>query len=527
MRALRIAYCGNFKPAASTESHVAASLESLGHIVDRIQEDEVSWPDRVTRAKEHASDLFVWTCTWHDNQAAGHEALTALREAGITSISYHLDLYLELARQATMSRDPFWATDMVFTADGGHQNEFEKRGINHQWIRPGVYGPECVTGQHRPEWDADVAFIGSYSNYHREWPYRRRLVNWLQATYGDRYRHFGGGLGPSVRGQDLNDALASAKVIVGDSLCLNFTHKRYWSDRVYETLGRGGFLIHPWIEGLEEEFTDGKHLAFYRYNDFDQLKELIDYYISHDDEREQIRQEGQRFVRENCTYAHRCQQMLGIYAASEQGLTAARESIEIRESDQDVIDEIFTENVYRIRPEYLQGATVLDIGANIGAFSVFAAHLGADRVIAVEPEMENYALLQRNTVMTPEIQTMRAACTRESSSVQVLGEGGGAWTIPGADTPAYSLDDLFSELGLERCDFLKLDVEGAEYEIVAGATVLDRVGRIAIEFHGPRMLDGREHAGSFGQMVAALSEHFALEIIGRPSIGGMIYGHAQ
>ena len=40
---MRIVYVGNFGPSFSTESHVALSLESLGHTVVRQQENEVDW----------------------------------------------------------------------------------------------------------------------------------------------------------------------------------------------------------------------------------------------------------------------------------------------------------------------------------------------------------------------------------------------------------------------------------------------------------------------------------------------------
>ena len=84
----------------------------------------------------------------------------------------------------------------------------------------------------------------------------------------------------------------------------------YWSDRIYETIGRGGFLIHPYIKGLEREFEDKKHLVFYEYNNLSQLQELIDYYLEHEDEREKIRISGHEFVKNNYTYKNRWESVL-------------------------------------------------------------------------------------------------------------------------------------------------------------------------------------------------------------------------
>jgi hypothetical protein len=170
-----------------------------------------------------------------------------------------------------------------------------------------VFGEEVTYSPAKIE--HDVIFVGS-KKYHTEWAYRPKLINWLEGTYKDRFEHYGNGGVKSVRGQELNDLYASTKVVVGDTLCINYDYPDYWSDRIYETLGRGGFLIHPYIPGIEKEFTDKEHVVFYEYNNFDQLKELIDYYLEHDDEREKIRLAGHQLVKNNYTYKHRWKSIL-------------------------------------------------------------------------------------------------------------------------------------------------------------------------------------------------------------------------
>lgn len=158
-------------------------------------------------------------------------------------------------------------------------------------------------------WRYDVIFVGA-KNYHAEHSYRPNLINWLQTTFPQQFYLFGGdGLGV-VRGDRLNKLYASTKVVVGDTLCLNFDYPYYWSDRIYETIGRGGFIIHPYIKGIEEHFENGRHCVFYQYGDFEHLKSLIEYYIEHDEEREKIRIAGHEHVKANHTYKHRWQQIL-------------------------------------------------------------------------------------------------------------------------------------------------------------------------------------------------------------------------
>lgn len=306
---MKLAYVGNFSQPHCTEVHLAATLEDMGHKVTRLQENTTDAGQLVDLCRGH--DLFLFTRTWGNLVTLDH--LKQIEALGIPTVSYHLDLYVGLKREDGLDNDPFWRTQYVFTPDGDpHSAEvFKRKGINHFYMKPGVYKPECEYGTYRPELAHDVVFVGGGLEYmHPEWPYRRKLVHWLMNTYGSRFGKYGH---PQrvMRNQDLNDLYASAKVAVGDSVCVpDFKHTYYWSDRVYETIGRGGFIIHPFIDGMQEEFKDRETIVFYEYGNFAQLKELIDYYLTHDDERERIRKAGHEYVKENCTYHNRLRQML-------------------------------------------------------------------------------------------------------------------------------------------------------------------------------------------------------------------------
>lgn len=307
-----ILYVGNFSQPHCTEVHVANTLEDLGHQVLRIQENELQPDGLVSLCYGNSPDLVLYTRTWGNYVTM--DDLRRIKELDIPTASYHLDLYVGIKREEGLKDDPFWHTDYVFTPDGDPKSAkfFKERGINHYYIRPGVYKPECVDGNFREELSHDVVFVGGGVHYgHNEWPYRRELVTWLKNTYGDRYGKYGHPE-PTMRNQDLNDLYASSKVVIGDSLCLNFTHENYWSDRVYETIGRGGFIIHPYIKGMEEEFTDGESIVFYEFGNFQQLKEKIDYYIQHNEARNEIRRAGQELVRENYTYHNRLTEAMSI-----------------------------------------------------------------------------------------------------------------------------------------------------------------------------------------------------------------------
>lgn len=295
---MKICYVGNAKAFWCTEVHVTKSLEELGHEVVFIQEDEHTAEQVAQMVKEERPAFFLWTRTW----GLRGDGFKMLREMECPSVAFHLDLYAGLARDGNINNEPWWKCAYVFSADGGSSAFFRSHGVNHIWSPPAVYGRECYVAEPNPELAQDVIFTGS-RGYHPEWQYRPQLLDWLEKTYGSRftlYEH-----NSKKRGHVLNELYASAKICVGDSLCLGFNHKLYHSDRVPETLGRGGFLIHPYIPGLEKLYRDKEHLVFYKYNDWDGLKRTIDYYLEHDDERETIRKRGQEWVKQHHTYRHR------------------------------------------------------------------------------------------------------------------------------------------------------------------------------------------------------------------------------
>src|SRR5258708_12315387 len=128
--------------------------------------------------------------------------------------------------------------------------------------------------------DLDIVFVGS-RGYHSEWPYRPQLVDWLKQTYGSRFHHFSGEVESEglKRGLELNQVYADAKVGVGDTLCINFDYPYYFSDRLFENTGRGGFTISPYIKGIAKCFSPGKQIITFTSGNSHSLHRLLVYYI--------------------------------------------------------------------------------------------------------------------------------------------------------------------------------------------------------------------------------------------------------
>jgi glycosyl transferase family 1 len=312
-----ISYCGNRKNKASdgksfnTENHIALTLERLGHTVNFIQEDELifaSLPSRVA-----GSDMFLWTRSWPDKVTLAD--LKAIEAQGIPTVSFHLDLYSNIARDGGMSiGSPFWHTQYVFSPEGSAQAKeiFKLHGINQFYLPPGVFQDECYLAEPVDEFKHDIVFVGGGVEYmHKEWDYRGLLIRWIQNTYGDRFVKYGH---PQrwLRGKELNQLYASSKIVIGDTLCKDFTDSYYYSDRAFETTGRGGFLLHPYIPGITDHFVDRKEAVFYSYGNFQQLERLINYYLEHEDERRAIQLAGHERTKTTSSYTQRMNQMLKV-----------------------------------------------------------------------------------------------------------------------------------------------------------------------------------------------------------------------
>jgi hypothetical protein len=240
----KIVFLGNFRVDYTSETHHANTLESLGHSVVRLQESEAKAEEVLTESMK--SDLFIWVHT-HGWRTPGRiemdSVLKTLADYTIPTITYHLDLWFGLQRQKDLKKYPVYKEiGHFFTVDKKMADWFNsKTKVKGHYVPAGVYDKESI---HKPsKIEHDIIFVGS-KKYHPEWQYRPQLIDWLEKTYPKKFEHYGNGGKPSIRGMELNKLYWSTKIVIGDTLCINFNYPDYWSDRVYETMGRGGFIIH-------------------------------------------------------------------------------------------------------------------------------------------------------------------------------------------------------------------------------------------------------------------------------------------
>jgi FkbM family methyltransferase len=147
------------------------------------------------------------------------------------------------------------------------------------------------------------------------------------------------------------------------------------------------------------------------------------------------------------------------------------------------------------------GWTVIDIGGGVGDFTTLAAHNHpGSRVHAFEPTPGSFALLQENLKANgiENACVYPAAVWSNDGEVEIdtgsgepvqftsrLSDGLHPSSNGKVIVPGYSLETVLAKTGAERCDLMKLDCEGAEYEILFKApdSILRRIDRIVMEYH--------------------------------------------
>jgi FkbM family methyltransferase len=175
----------------------------------------------------------------------------------------------------------------------------------------------------------------------------------------------------------------------------------------------------------------------------------------------------------------------------------------------------------RLKP----GMVLLDVGANVGMYSVLAAKMKGATVFAFEPESQNFALLAKNIVLNGLERTVTPYCVALSDAVRLdrlfLSEfkwdGGSSCHSFGAEVgfdlrarrsplaqgcAAWTIDEAVRSGAMPAPDFIKIDVDGFEHKVIEGAreTLKDpKVRSLCIEIN-TNLAEHHELIGTLAEM---------------------------
>lgn len=194
-------------------------------------------------------------------------------------------------------------------------------------------------------------------------------------------------------------------------------------------------------------------------------------------------------------------------------------------SDTYVLNEVFDADVYDIGKMTKLPSVVLDIGGNIGAFTFrMAKAFPTARITTFEPEPDNFSVLEKNCQDWKNVTLVNKAVWSHSQGVNISPDcGGTAVAASGIKVQSIAFNELLDDY--EFVDIMKMDVEGAEVEIILSATPesMRKIRYIVGEFHGtdPRWGDWVRYLGAFFDL------RIAPHVYPDHPYGGMFYGSAR
>jgi FkbM family methyltransferase len=173
-------------------------------------------------------------------------------------------------------------------------------------------------------------------------------------------------------------------------------------------------------------------------------------------------------------------------------------TLRIPSSDVPVYREVFELQEYDF-PEPIDPKVILDAGANVGIATVYFASRYPDAcILAVEPELSNFECLVKQVAPYKNVTPVMCALWSNNDDVLLLDPGRGKWgfeTTAGDDAgehaagpvgrvPGKTVESLLEEHSLSHLDLLKLDIEGAEADVLKDASQwIGRVKYVIAELH--------------------------------------------
>lgn len=217
------------------------------------------------------------------------------------------------AVQAYSTYDAFFVFDQHYIA------RLQQLGIQHVAHLPNAYAsdtfyPVTLSAREQRLYACDVAFVGSY------YPPREQLFKSLS---GKKIAIWGPGWNRKPQAREYIDInttwkgrvlppAESAKLYNAATICLNHHHHQIVFDglnmRAFEIVACAGFEMTDYRPGFEAFFESNKEIVYY--HSFEEIGHLVNYYISHPEERARIARSGYERATKAGSFHHRMEQVI-------------------------------------------------------------------------------------------------------------------------------------------------------------------------------------------------------------------------
>ena len=201
-----------------------------------------------------------------------------------------------------------------------------------------------------------------------------------------------------------------------------------------------------------------------------------------------------------------------------------------RKSANHIFSEIFIGECYPINKSTKQEKVIIDIGANIGFFTIYALIKNPNsQIYAVEANPKNFEILKKNineNNLSDNVKVFNYVVTSESGFQPFYLSSNSGWSSIYNDRGAKngkmiqvdstSLSMLFEKCKLNVIDLLKIDIEGAEYDILLNDNFLEnyKVKELFVEVDKTP----RDKRYKYHQIINLLKKHYqSIKVIGHES----------
>jgi FkbM family methyltransferase len=164
---------------------------------------------------------------------------------------------------------------------------------------------------------------------------------------------------------------------------------------------------------------------------------------------------------------------------------------------------------------FRHGDVIVDVGGHIGMISIILAKMHPQtRIITYEPVSQTFDRLVENLTANKiaNVTPVRKAVNGTRGSIEIqwtptrTSSSSIYWTDPrliSETVDCDTLDDIFDRFAIDRCTWLKLDCEGAEYNLFNHTSVVNRIDRLVMELHYP----AEKRSSALNTLTQAIGRH--------------------
>lgn len=302
---MRIVYVGRHNQNnADDEGSITHAFRELGHSVLCLQESLMNPQKVMTYTK---ADLLIFN-KWEDI-----ESIKAVSQV-IPTVFWYFDLvaYSDPMLADRCKRRIQWMSEvtplvlMGFCTDGDWvQSSYNTDPRNASYGKLSCLSQGFDSRLERGVYDHGQRLRILFTGIRKGGSRRESFVDEMNKRYGIMFCNVNSGM----YRERLANMVASTDIIVAPD---SPSSDRYWSNRVYNTLGLGGFLLHPYCRELTKQYEHGRDLVYY--TDRMTLHDCIAHYMNNPKDREQAVEHGRLTTLAKHTYRHRVEQMLAKLA---------------------------------------------------------------------------------------------------------------------------------------------------------------------------------------------------------------------